>query len=196
MATTYKVCAPGVSPTKYVPGDFILVKTTHVFARFIQFGQSLRYHGEMKAYSYWNHCAIVVDTDGSIIEALNGGVKKTNISKYEGVEYYYVSTKLNKQSRTQAVKAAESFLNDEYSWLTIASISLNLTLGLKIQVTRNNTMICSGVVAQSLWAAGVIVDSNPYQMLPADLASAYNVIYTPIIQKDLIFENYEDTVKI
>jgi len=37
-------------------------------------------------------------------------------------------------------------------------------------------MICSAVVAQSLWAGGIVFDSNPYQMMPADLAASFNIL--------------------
>ena len=45
-------------------------------------------------------------------------------------------------------------------------------------------MICSSVVAQSLWAGGVVFNRNPYQMMPADLAAAYDIKNQ---QKYLIF---------
>ena len=178
MTTSYKVYAPGEAPSKYTPGDFILVKTKDTFSMFIRFGQALRYHGVMKQFSYWNHCALIVDADGTMIEVIGRGVVENNISEYEGFEYYYVSTNLNQQSRDQVVAAAKSFLNDKYAWLTIVSISLNLALGVKLQFTRRNTMTCSAVVAQSLWAGGIIFNNNPYQMMPADLAVAFNVSYT------------------
>jgi uncharacterized protein YycO len=174
--TNYKVCAPGEVPGKYVPGDFILVSTKGILARFIRLGQFIRYHGKMKPFSHWNHAAMVVDTDGTIVEAVGRGVVYSNISEYEGVEYYYVNTKLNKQSRDQSVAAAKSFIKDKYGWLTIFSITFELLTGIKLQFTNGNTMICSAVVGQSLWAGGIIFDTNPYQMMPADLASAFNVI--------------------
>ena len=175
MTTNFKVYKAGEQAPKYVPGDFILVSSTGILAKFIRLGQFIRYHGKMKPFSHWNHAAMIIDEDGTIVEAIGRGVVTNNITDYKDVEYYYVSTKLNKQSRDQAVAACKSFLKDKYAWLTIFSIALELLFGVKMQMTNDNAMICSAVVGQSLWAGGVIFDQNPYQMMPADLASAFNV---------------------
>jgi len=176
MSTTYKVYAAGQDPVQYVPGDFILVSSKGILAKFIRFGQFIRYHGKMNPFSHWNHAAMVIDTDGTIVEAVGRGVIVSNISEYKDVEYYYVTTKLNKQSRDQAVAACKSFIKDKYGWITIFSIAMELLTGIKIQLTNSNTMICSAVVAQSLWAGGVVFDRNPYQMMPADLAASFNIL--------------------
>ena len=176
MSTTYKVYEAGKDPSKYVPGDFILVSTKGVLAKFIRFGQFIRYHGKMKPFAHWNHAAMVISENGDIVEAVGRGVVVSNIGEYKNVEYYYVSTKLNKQSRDQAVAACKSFIKDKYGWLTILSIATELATGIKMQFTNSNTMICSAVVAQSLWAGGVVFDRNPYQMMPADLAASFNIL--------------------
>ena len=176
MATTnYRVYQAGQEPIKYTPGDFILVSSTGILAKFIRFGQFIRYHGKMKPFSRWNHAALIIDEQGTIIEAIGRGVVTNNISDYKDVEYYYVNTRLNSQSRSQSVAAGKSFLKDKYGWLTIFSIAMELITGVKVQLSNSNTMICSAVVGQSLWAGGIIFDQNPYQMMPADLAAAFNV---------------------
>jgi uncharacterized protein YycO len=172
---SYKVYSPGQAPTKFVPGDFILVSTKGILAKCIRAGQVLRYHGKMRAYSHWNHAAMIIDSNGTIVEAAGRGVRYSNINEYQESEYYLVSTKLNKQNRDQAVAASKSFVKDKYGWFTILSIILQLVTGIEFQFSFGNSVVCSGVVAQSLWAGGVIFDSNPYQMMPADLASAYDV---------------------
>ena len=176
MTTTYKVYEAGIEPKKFNPGDFILVSTNGVLAKFIRFGQFIRYHGKMKPFSTWNHAAMIIDEEGTIIEAVGRGVRYAHIDEYKDVEYYLVNTKLNSQSRTQAVAACKSFIKDKYGWFTIASIAIELITGIKLQFSLNNSMICSAVVGQSLWAGGVIFDRNPYQMMPADLAAAFNII--------------------
>ena len=175
MATIFKRYECGQAPSKFVPGDFILVSTNGVLARLIRSGQFIRYHGKMRPFSHWNHTAMVVSESGDIVEAVGRGVITSNIHDYDNVEYYYVSTKLNKQSRDQVIAAANSFLKDKYSWITIFSIAIELLTGVKVQLTQSNTMICSAVVGQSLWAGGIIFDTNPYQMMPADLACAFNI---------------------
>jgi len=178
MSTTYKVYEAGKTPVNFVPGDFVLVSTKGILAKFIRLGQFFRYHGKMKPFAHWNHAAMIVDEDGTIVEAVGRGVVVNNISDYKGVEYYYVSTKLNKQSRDQTVVACKSFIKDKYGFVTIISIALELLTGIKIQFNSSNSMICSAVVAQSLWAGGIIFDRNPYQMMPADLAAAFEVYCT------------------
>jgi hypothetical protein len=175
MTTSFKVYPCGESPVKYVPGDFILVSTNGILAKLIRLGQFIRYHGKMRPFARWNHTAMIINDSGDIIEAIGRGVVINNISDYNDVEYYYVTSKLNKQSRDQAVAAANSFLKDKYSWVTIFSIAIELLTGIKIQLTQSNTMICSALVGQSLWAGGIIFDSNPYQMMPADLACAFDI---------------------
>ena len=175
MTTTYKVYEAGTEPVKFNPGDFILVSTTGILAKFIRFGQFIRYHGKMKPFSTWNHAAMIVDEEGTIIEAVGRGVRYAHIDEYKNVEYYLVNTKLNSQSRNQAVAACKSFIKDKYGWFTIVSIAIELITGIKLQFSLNNSMICSAVVGQSLWAGGVIFNRNPYQMMPADLAAAFNI---------------------
>ena len=175
MTTSFKVYQAGQVPVKFNPGDFILVSTTGVLAKFIRFGQFVRYHGDMKTFAFWNHTAMIVDEEGTIVEAVGRGVKYAHIDEYKDVEYYLVNTKLNKQSREQVVAACRSFVKDKYGWLTIASIATELLTGIKLQFSLNNSMICSAVVAQSLWAGGIIFNRNPFQMMPADLASAFNI---------------------
>lgn len=175
MTTTYKVYQAGSEPPKFNPGDFILVSTTGILAKFIRFGQFIRYHGKMKPFSTWNHAAMIVDEEGTIIEAVGRGVRYAHIDEYKNVEYYLVNTKLNSQSRNQAVAACKSFIKDKYGWFTIVSIAIELITGIKLQFSLNNSMICSAVVGQSLWAGGVIFNRNPYQMMPADLAAAFNI---------------------
>ena len=105
MTTTYKVYQAGSVPAKFNPGDFILVSTNGILAKLIRFGQFIRYHGKMKPFSTWNHAAMIVDEEGTIIEAVGRGVRYAHIDEYKNVEYYLVNTKLNSQSRNQTVAA-------------------------------------------------------------------------------------------
>ena len=176
MTTTFKIYEAGKEPRKFNPGDFVLVSSTGILAKLIRLGQFIRYHGKMKQFSHWNHAAMVVDEHGTIIEAVGRGVKYSSIEDYKNVEYYLVNTKLSEEDRTQVVNAAKSFVKDKYGWMTIISIAFEILSGVKLEFRINNSMVCSGVVAQSLWAGGVIFDQNPYQMMPADLAAAYNIV--------------------
>jgi len=179
MTTTnfnYEHFPVGVKATNFQPGDFILVETGGIAAKTIRLGQLIRYHGRMKPFAKWNHAAIITDVDGTLIEARPTDVTRANISEYTNFSVYVVHTNLDEQSQKQTIAAAESFLNDKYGWITILSIMVQLLTGIKVQISFGNSIICSALVAQSLWAAGVIFSDNTYQMMPADLAAAFNII--------------------
>jgi uncharacterized protein YycO len=173
--TTFKVYEAGEAAAKFKPGDFILTHHKTIPAKLIRVGQWLRYHGELRKYSHWNHVAVIVDEQGTLIEAVGRGVVYGHIEEYRDVEYYLVNTRLNKQSREQTVAAARSFLNDKYGWLTIVSLTLQLLTGIKIQFSSSNSKVCSTLLAMSLWAGGVIFDRDPDELMPADIAAAFKV---------------------
>ena len=175
MTTKCEIYVAGKTAAKLQPGDFILTHHTTAPAKVIRAGQFLRYHGKMKKYSHWNHAALVVDASGTLIEAVGRGVSYGQIKDYHDVEYYLVRTKLSKGNQTQVVAAAESFLNDAYGWPTIFSLTVELLTGIKVQFGNPNSIICSALVSQCLWAGGIIFNTNPYRMMPADLAAAFNV---------------------
>jgi uncharacterized protein YycO len=175
---SYRIYEAGREPKKFNPGDFILVSTTGFLAKCIRFGQFIRYHGEMKKFSHWNHAAMIIDSSGTIIEAAGRGVRYSHVNEYKDTEYYLVNTRLNAQSSAQVVAAAKSFQKDKYGWFTILSIMFQLITGIEFQFSLGNSVVCSGLVSMSLWAGGVIFDHNPYQMMPADLASCYNVNFS------------------
>jgi uncharacterized protein YycO len=173
--TTYKAYAPGESASKFKPGDFILTHSKAIPGKVIRAGEFIRYHGDMRDFSHWNHAALIISEDGKLIEAVGRGVSYGHISEYQDVEYYLINTNLNKQSQDQTVNAAISFLDDKYGWVTIASLTIELLTGIKIQFSSSNSIICSALVAIALWAGGYVFDRNPLQMMPADLAAAFNV---------------------
>jgi len=172
----YKYYPVGEAAIDYKPGDFFLVETKGAAAKVIRFGQWLRYHGKMKPFSHWNHTGVIINSNGDTIEAKPTNVSQGNIQDYIDCTLYIVSTNLNNQSAQQVEASAKSFLNDKYGWLTIGSIVLQLLTGVKVQLSFSKSVICSGLVAQSLWAGGIIFSDNPFQMMPADLAAAFNVV--------------------
>lgn len=171
----YKVYAPGAEPPTFNPGDFFLLRNNTFWSKLIRFGQWLRYHGENRKYIDWTHTGMFIDRKGAIIEALGPGVIIDNISKYKDITYYVVNTKLSAPNRSQAVDAAKSFKKDKYGWLSDISIGSYFVTGIRVQVTTNNTINCSGLVAMALWAGGIIFNGTPQMFAPADLAAAFNV---------------------
>ena len=84
--------APGetAQPEQFSPGDFILTHSNSFYGWLIRFGQRLRFRGEDRKYGWWNHAAVIVSTDGDLIEALNAGVRRTNITAYASTDYTLV----------------------------------------------------------------------------------------------------------
>jgi uncharacterized protein YycO len=163
------------------PGDFILTHSVGFIGSLIRFGEWLRYWGENKVFAHWSHAAIFVDSEGTIIEALGGGVQKRNISVYRDTEYVvvFLPDDTTQQDREEAVRFAEFSLNDPYGYLTIISISLSLLTTAKFSFGIDGQQICSALVARCLERIGEIFEENePWHLMPADLAKHFNVQLT------------------
>src|SRR5438132_13868744 len=78
------------TPDQYAPGDFILTHNSGFQARLIRFGQALRFWGADRKYTRWSHTAMIVSSDGDIIEALGDGVALSHLEKYRSTEYQLV----------------------------------------------------------------------------------------------------------
>ena len=62
-----KSYGPGEEISDPRPGDFILTHGSAWTSKMIRIGQSLRIHGGDRKYTWWNHAAIFVGSDGAII---------------------------------------------------------------------------------------------------------------------------------
>lgn len=173
--SVYKVYAPGVEPNLFNPGDFFLLKNNTFWSKLIRFGQWLRYHGENRKYIDWTHCGMFIDRKGTIIEAIGAGVVIDNISKYKDITYSIVNPKLSAANRAQSVSAAKSYQKDKYGWVSDVSIGFNFVTGIRVQITTNNSINCSGLVAMALWAGGITFNGTPQMFAPVDLAVAFEV---------------------
>jgi uncharacterized protein YycO len=160
------------------PGDFILTHSSGVVGGLIRFGEWLRYWGADKIYAHWSHAAIFVDDSGNIIEAINAGVQKRNISVYQDTEYVVVHLPEDTADadRQQAVKFAEYSVNEPYAWLTIVGIGLSLLTGAKFGFGIDGQQICSALVARCIERTGeIFAENEPWHLMPADLAKHFNV---------------------
>jgi hypothetical protein len=173
-ATLY---AAGEAAPDWTPGDFLLTHGSAPFSRLIQFGQSLRIHGTDRTFTFWNHAALIINEDGDLIEALGGGLTRTNARKYQPNDYAIVPVRAEKADRLQVVRFAEYMADKHppYGWLTIASIALTLLTGGKFTFFIDGQMICSGFVARALERTDAIFNREPVHIMPADLAKYYSV---------------------
>lgn len=167
--------SPGEEVLNPQPGDFILTRGNAWTSKLIQFGQMLRFHGNDKKYTRWNHAAIVINTQGDIIEALGSGVKKRHISVYKPKDYYYVRINAMPHDRDQAVNFALYALGEPYGWSTIVSIAISLITGLKFSFGFDGEQICSGLIARAMERTSAIFNRSPSHITPADLAKYYQV---------------------
>ena len=166
---------PGEVAEQTQPGDFILTHGGKLYDRLTQWAQSLRMYGKARKYTRWNHAALIVDADGSIIEADGPGVCLAHLSKYQPTEYYLVHIEASDEDRGEEVAFARSCLGQPYGRLTICSIFLSLLTGTTLAFGLDGTEICSGLVAQALVRTNVIFDKDPTHIMPADLAKHFSV---------------------
>jgi hypothetical protein len=167
---------PGEQVVDPCPGDFILTHGTSWTSVMIRFGQTLRYSGSDKIFTRWNHAALFVNQAGDIIEALGGGVQKRNISVYRETEYHVVHLEnVVDINRSHEVEFADACLNDHYGWLTIVSIALCLLTGSKVGFGVDGQEICSALVARCLERTGEIFPTDPWHIMPADLAKYFDI---------------------
>jgi hypothetical protein len=171
---------PGNRATGLRVGDFLLtgVKQQGLVSRAIKFGALLR--GYDLSYRRFSHAALVIDTDGTLAEALSHGVCRNPISKYDEANYRVVHTHVDEHDQAQVLAFADSVLRareNGYGYPTIAGLALYCATGAQLCIQRAGTAICSGFVCDALTRAGFIWDRPPFAMMPADLAQAFDVRY-------------------
>lgn len=166
---------PGEEVTDPQPGDFILTHNSTWSAKLVQFGQKLRYRGADSRYARWNHTALIVDNQGSIIEAIGRGISQTHLSDYKPTEYYVVHIDASDEDRQEVVAFARACLGESYGWLTLVSIALSLLSGAKFSFGLDGQQICSGLVARSLERTNAIFLPDTSHITPAFLAKYYQV---------------------
>ena len=165
------------NPADFQPGDFILVSTDGWSARLIRFGQTLRFYGPDRKYVRWNHAAIIVSTDGDIVEAMPHGVVLAHLAKYTPKEYAIVriDALVRGADREEVVAFARWCVRERYGWLTIISIALTILTGSKFVFGVDGQSICSGLVARSLERTTAIFQQSSSHIAPADLAKTFDV---------------------
>lgn len=177
-AAEWETVLPGEEAAAFLPGDFVLTHGNAWTSRLIRFGQRLRFRGEDRKYARWNHAAIFVDGEGTIVEALGGGVQQRHISVYKPTEYTVVridSIVASSDDRWQAAVFAQWSRNQPYGFATIFSIAYGLLAGGKFTFGFDGQHICSGLVARALERTGAIFNRTPSHIMPADLAKYFQV---------------------
>lgn len=177
---------PGDSAGSFIPGDFILTHADHWVSRLIRVSQQLRLHGADRDFTHWSHAAIVVDAQGGLVEAEVRGIQRSHISKYRNVEYHLVGLgdSAGADDRAQVVAFALSRVGKPFGFGTMSGIALSLLTGSRLSFWHSAHDICSGLVAHALERTWMIFERDPMDMLPGDLAKAYDVrsrVVPPVI---------------
>ena len=166
---------PGEAATDFEPGDFILTHRHMPISRMIRLAQKIR--GRERRYAYWSHAAVIVDKDGSLVEAETKGVIRSPLSKYEPEEYQLVhlGDSAGERDRKQVAAFAESLVGQPFGYLDMFSVGLSLFTGAKVNISYESHLMCSALVARALERTDAIFSDEPAHMLPADLARHYGV---------------------
>lgn len=162
---------PG-EPSEPLPaGGFILTHGNTWTSKLIRLGERIRGKGWN-----WNHAAYIYN-EHTVVEALGAGVTVSDIWKYRDTEYLVVwDDALTDADRRQQEVFIRSVLveHTKYDYLEILCVGLTLLLRLgkrRILFGMSNTMICSGLVSETLTRSGAIFPNPPGYMTPADLAN-------------------------
>ncbi len=169
---------PGEAPSAVRPGDFILThRRRRPMPALITLAQRRRFRGAARTFAHWSHAALVVGSDGLLVEAEGSGVTRSPIAKYHRDEYHLVRMdgRLDERQRAVAAAAATRLVGDRFDYLVMLSLTAWLVTGIRVRWQRRGHQVCSGLVASALVEAGQRFLPDPAFMLPADLAVAYGV---------------------
>ncbi|MEO8745541.1 MAG: hypothetical protein ABI334_04005 [Candidatus Dormiibacterota bacterium] len=166
---------PGEEATDLVPGDFILTHRHNSVAGLISQAEKRRFHGSDAAYAHWSHSALIVEKDGSLVEAEVMGVERNPISRYKSDEYHLVrlGPDFSAEGRARTAVYATDQVGQGFGFLDLVGASAFLLFGWQLRLMRRNHQICSGLVVRALQAGGLVPDLDPFLTFPADLAKRF-----------------------
>jgi len=156
--------------TTPAPGQFGVVRTKGFVGWLIRQGTE----------SQVNHAFVVIDHDGTILEAQMGGAQYANLSKYDGYEIFYSEFALPPEMCDPAsLRATAATLRGRpYNFVDIGVITLMTVFGLRWKwlqdIAREEAyLICSQLVDVFFRLRSIILyaDGRPTGLVtPGDLA--------------------------
>lgn len=171
----YVHCRPGETISHPRPGDIILVRHKHWLSWLIRCFVRMRHRApEERAYAYWSHAALVLNSAGHLVEVNVRGVVLSHIRNYREHDYHYVWLDLPDAGRSAAVQFARSCLKQKYSLRNFLLLAASIALGDRLPMP-NSGHGCVSLVARALQEAGIRFDRKPTDMTPADLAKRFGV---------------------
>jgi hypothetical protein len=165
----------GETAEVFEPGDFLLVASKGFGGFLIRVGQFLRFRGEDRKFVKWTHAALIVDTDGTLIEAVGSGVREASVKDYRKPDYLVVRIIASPENRAEIVAFARWALERraKYNRLATVSIGLSMLTGSKLAFYIEGRFVCSGLVARALERSDRIFDRDPAHIAPGDLVKYY-----------------------
>jgi hypothetical protein len=155
------------------PGDFFLLVGTDTIGRLIRVGEWLNGDG----WSTYSHAGLLLD-DGTILEAEPGGARIRPASEYPTELMRWSSWTLSGAARHSLVLHGRQLVGVPYSFLDYASLALHRfhlrPPGLKSYIASTKHLICSQLVDEVYWRAGLHMFADgrwPGDVTPADLAA-------------------------
>ena len=160
---------------KFQPADVVLTRSPSWYAKLIRFGTQRRGEGK----TIFNHAGIIVDYEGTMVEAL-GTVKSHNIvDAYAGAKSsvaIYRPTNIPKADREVICDKARSYIGDSYGYGKIVLQAFDGVLG-RVGIppffTRfvrfDDHPMCSYLDAMSFKAAGYDFGVKAHMATPDDI---------------------------
>ena len=164
---------PGVEATGLKPGDMVLTHRSGIIPRLIRLAEGRHYGPDL---AHWSHCALIVEPDGTLVEAETRGVLRSPLSKYKPAQYSVVrlSGRMSPEGSARAAAYAQAQVGKAFGFLVMFSLTVWLLTGKRLQFQREDHQICSGLVAHALQEGGLDVGGDPTFTLPADLAKRFD----------------------
>ncbi len=156
------------------PGDFLLTHRHGILPNLITLAERRRF-GPHEAH--WSHAALVVDYNGTLVEAETLGVQQSPLARYTPREYRLVRTGglLSAEGRQAVVAYAQSQVGKAFGILVMLSLGAWLMTGRRVYLEWHDHQVCSSLVAHALTLGGIDVGGDPTFLLPADLARHFGL---------------------
>lgn len=157
-----------------LPGSFGLTHASPPIAdRLIRLGE----WANGSRFSRFSHAVLALD-DGTLIEAEPGGARIRPIGEYPDGTVTWSDWDLSGAARYSIVLHGRELLDTPYSWADYGSLALRRfhlrPPGLKRYIASTKHMICSQLVDEAYWRAGLHMFADgrwPGDVTPADLAA-------------------------
>lgn len=156
---------PEISHDTLVPGDVVFAHSNGIMGRAIRFAEKLRW----SRGSHWNHVAVISRIEDGVAYVIQADLRGVNEARLDTIgEFTVVETSVNP---AEVLEFMESQLGSGYGIGSIVSIVFDIiSPNWFPEFRRDNTWICSALVAEALRYAGWLHPwGSIYTVTPAQL---------------------------